>query len=84
MQTIVRNSAIYACLIGLAACAAPPPEPVTVQPVYDKFGDAECPDNYVFDNLVCVPVPQREPDRSGQNGEDGDRDPGRNQGPARG
>lgn len=45
----------------LAACAQPEPEPVYVQPSYDKVGAASCPGGYQLattetGETVCAPI----------------------------
>lgn len=45
----------------LAACAQPEPEPVYLQPTYDKLGAASCPAGYQVAQTeagatVCAPV----------------------------
>lgn len=51
------------CIAGvtLAACSQPEPEPVYVQPSFDKAGDASCPGGYELKStetgaLVCAPL----------------------------
>jgi hypothetical protein len=51
------------CIAGvtLAACSQPEPEPVYVQPSFDKAGDASCPGGYELQStetgaLVCAPL----------------------------
>ncbi len=49
-------------LAAVAACSRPEPEPVYVQPLYDKTGNASCPAGYALSVLeqsgqtVCAPI----------------------------
>ncbi|MGR3802123.1 hypothetical protein [Marinibacterium profundimaris] len=54
--------AVAAMGITLAACSQPEPEPVYVQPTYDKFGTPSCSVGYDLATLesgalVCAPLP---------------------------
>ena len=49
--------------LGLAACSQPEPEPVYVQPTFDKAGNASCVAGYELATTadgatVCAPVAQ--------------------------
>lgn len=53
--------ALTAVAFVLAACAQPEPEPVYVQPTYDKIGNASCPAGYQLATTeagatVCQPL----------------------------
>lgn len=48
--------------LAVAACSQPDPEPVYVQPTYDKFGTPSCSPGYDLATLesgalVCAPLP---------------------------
>lgn len=53
--------ALTAFAFVLSACAQPEPEPVYVQPSYDKIGNASCPAGYQLATTeegatVCAPL----------------------------
>ncbi|SDC22213.1 hypothetical protein [Ruegeria marina] len=53
--------AMTAVVLTLAACAQPEPEPVYVQPTYDKLGNPSCYSGYQLattpeGQMVCAPV----------------------------
>lgn len=53
--------ALSAFALVLTACAQPEPEPVYVQPIYDKIGNATCPGGYQLatteaGETVCTPI----------------------------
>ena len=51
---------------GLLAACAPRATVVTVEPTYDKLGNASCPDNYYLSVDVCLPyTDEQRPDGSG-------------------
>ncbi|MBY6004351.1 hypothetical protein KUV62_10555 [Salipiger bermudensis] len=57
MSPKITVFAVGAVALGLAACAQTEPEPLPVQPLYDKFGNAECPVGYVlYDDFCVVPA----------------------------
>ncbi|MFA3917431.1 hypothetical protein [Ruegeria hyattellae] len=50
-------------VFALAACSQPEPEPVYVQPTYDKVGNPSCPGGYQVaateaGATVCSPITQ--------------------------
>lgn len=47
-----KHLALAFAAIALVGCAAPAPEPIMPEPVYDKFGNAE------YSGQVCVPAGQ--------------------------
>ena len=53
--------ALAAFAFVLSACAQPEPEPVYMQPSYDKIGNASCPAGYQLattaeGETVCAPL----------------------------
>ncbi len=57
----LRAIAFVTCAIALAACAQPEPEPIYVQPTFDKAGNASCTAGYQLATTeagatVCAPV----------------------------
>ena len=54
MSPRVKFVAVGAMSLGLVACAQSEPEPLPVQPLYDKLGNAECPAGYMLSGNVCV------------------------------
>ncbi|WP_371054509.1 hypothetical protein [Rhodosalinus sp. K401] len=71
IRSLIVTAAICA---GLAACGQQQqqaaPQPVYVQPTFDKFGGASCPDGYTVSStasgqIVCIPVGQRTPGQPG-------------------
>lgn len=73
---------IAALCAGLAACGQQQqqaaPQPIGIQPTFDKFGGASCPEGYALSStasgqIICIPLDQRIPGQPG-NG-DGTRTP---------
>lgn len=67
MRILLATSAIAA--MGLAACSAPPTTMVNPEPTYNKMGDGECDDGYIYIPGTpwmgeCIPEPddERPPD----------------------
>lgn len=57
----MRLFAVGAVALGLAACAQPEPEPVYMQPTFDKAGNASCTAGYQLATTeagatVCAPI----------------------------
>ena len=58
---IRKFAALTTFAFVLAACAEPEPEPIYVQPSYDKIGNASCPAGYQLATTeagatVCQPL----------------------------
>lgn len=56
-----KFAALAALAFVLTACAQPEPEPVSLQPSYDKLGNASCPGGYQLattaaGETVCDPL----------------------------
>lgn len=59
----LKFAALGAFSLVLTACAQPEPDPVYVQPSYDKVGNASCPGGYQLatteaGQTVCSPITQ--------------------------
>lgn len=67
MRIILATSAI--AMLGLAACSTPPTTMVNPEPTYNKMGDGECDEGYIYIPGTpwmgeCIPEPddERPPD----------------------
>lgn len=59
----LKAALIGSFVLALAACSQPEPEPVYVQPSFDKAGNASCPGGYQLATTeagatVCSPITQ--------------------------
>lgn len=59
----LKFAAVAAFSLLLAACSQPEPEPVYIQPSYDKVGNPSCIDGYQLATTengatVCTPIVQ--------------------------
>lgn len=68
MRVLLSASAL--AIVSLGACGTPPPPVINPEPVFDKLGEGECPERYVYVpgalfEGTCEPEPEEEerPDR---------------------
>ena len=57
-EMLSKTKIIFAgiALAGLSACTQPEPEAIGIQPTFDKYGNAYCPEGYVLDVDICLPI----------------------------